>query len=193
MPIHHAVLSLLAAGDSYGYELKGAFERSVGPQWGPLNIGHVYQLLERLKRDGLVSIVRSEPQPNRPDRLIYAITPAGREELARWLAAPSSPGGYRDELYLKLMAGARAGADTLRAVVRAEREALLGELHALRAVAAAERNPAVALLVEGAAAQVDARLRLLDRAEEDATALAKAAAAAAPPAPLTAEKERKAG
>jgi DNA-binding PadR family transcriptional regulator len=189
MPIHHAVLSLLAAGDSYGYELKGAFERSVGPQWGPLNIGHVYQLLERLKRDGLITIVRSEPQPHRPDRLIYAITPAGREELARWLAAPSAPGGYRDELYLKLMAGARAGAPTLRAVVRAEREALLGELHALRAVAAAERNPAVALLVEGAAGQIDARLRLLDRAEEDATALAEAAAAPA----TEIEQERKAG
>src|SRR5688572_1132734 len=104
MPIHHALLSLLADGESYGYELKGAFERSVGPQWGALNIGHLYQVLDRLKRDGLVAVVRAEPQPRRPDRLIYAITETGRDELARWLEAPSAPAaGYRDELYLKLV------------------------------------------------------------------------------------------
>ena len=79
MPLHHALLSLLADGESYGYELKGAFERSVGAQWGTLNIGHLYQVLDRLKRDGLVEVVRAEPHPRRPDRLIYAITrPAAR-------------------------------------------------------------------------------------------------------------------
>ena len=51
MPLQHAVLSLLVDGPSYGYELKGAFERSVGPQWGALNIGHLYQVLDRLSRD----------------------------------------------------------------------------------------------------------------------------------------------
>jgi DNA-binding PadR family transcriptional regulator len=169
MPLHHALLSLLADGESYGYELKAAFERAVGPQWGALNIGHLYQVLDRLKRDRLVAVVRSEPQPRRPDRLIYAITPAGREELLRWLSTPSPPAtGYRDDLYLKLVAAARAG--TLPAVVRSEREVLLGELHALRAQPAGEAVSA--LLIEGAALQVEARLRLLELAEQDAARLA---------------------
>ena len=68
MPIHHALLSLLDRGESYGYELRAELERSVGPQWGQLNIGHVYQLLERLKRDRLIMVVRSEPQPRRNPR-----------------------------------------------------------------------------------------------------------------------------
>ena len=55
MPIQHAVLALLAEGESYGYELKGDFEASIGPQWGGLNIGHLYQVLDRLVRDGLVT------------------------------------------------------------------------------------------------------------------------------------------
>ena len=177
MPIHHALLSLLAEGDSYGYELKSAFERSVGPQWGALNIGQVYQVLERLKRDGLVEIVRAEPQPRRPDRLIYAITDAGCAELAGWLSAPSGPAqGYRDELYLKLVAAARAGADRFVGVVRAEREALLGELHALRMLAP-DGDELARLLAEGAALLVDARLQLLDLAEEAAPALVAAAGA----------------
>src|SRR5919206_733007 len=99
MALHHALLALLADGDSYGYELKGAFERSVGPQWGALNIGHLYQVLDRLKRDGHVVVVRAEPQPRRPDRLIYAITDSGRAELREWLRTPSPPAaGYRDDL-----------------------------------------------------------------------------------------------
>ena len=36
MPIQHAVLALLSAGPSHGYELKSAFEAAVGPQWGPM-------------------------------------------------------------------------------------------------------------------------------------------------------------
>jgi DNA-binding PadR family transcriptional regulator len=177
MALHHALLSLLAGGENYGYELRSAFERSVGPQWGALNIGHLYQVLDRLKRERLVEVVRTEPQPRRPDRLIYAITAAGREELDRWLHTPSPPAaGYRDDLYLKLVAAARAGGQELSAVVRRERQPLLGELHALRAIAR-DDDPLAALLTEGAALQIEARLRLLDLAEHDAPALAGAARA----------------
>jgi DNA-binding PadR family transcriptional regulator len=170
MALHHALLSLLAEGESYGYELKPAFERSVGPQWGALNIGHLYQVLDRLKRDGWIAVVRAEPQPRRPDRLIYAITASGREELERWLAEPSPPAtGYRDELHLKLVAAARAGSAVLTGVLRSEREVLLGELHALRSLG--RDDAAAALLIEGAALQVEARLRLLELAEADAAGL----------------------
>jgi DNA-binding PadR family transcriptional regulator len=178
MPLHHALLSLLAEGESYGYELRGAFERSAGPQWGSLNIGHLYQVLDRLKRDGLVEVVRAEAQPRRPDRLIYAITPAGRAEVRRWLESPAPPAaGYRDDLYLKLVAAARAGEAELTGVVRRERAALLAELHGLRALSGAEDRLA-GLLAEGAALQVEGRLRLLDLAEADAAALAASVPAA---------------
>jgi DNA-binding PadR family transcriptional regulator len=188
MPVHHALLSLLAGGESYGYELKGAFDRSAGPQWGALNIGHLYQVLDRLKRDGLVAVVRAEPQPRRPDRLIYAITGDGRKELRRWLQEPSAPAtGYRDDLYLKLVAAGRLGAAELDGVVRRERRALLGELHALRSLATAD-DPVAALLTEGAALQVDGRLRLLDLAARRAQPLVAALAAEAiPAAPVRAD------
>jgi DNA-binding PadR family transcriptional regulator len=180
MPLHHALLSLLADGESYGYELRSAFERSVGPQWGALNIGHLYQVLDRLKRDGHVEIVRAESQPRRPDRLIYAITDSGRAELDAWLRAPSAPAaGYRDDLYLKLVAGARAGRDELTGIIRREREAQLAELHTLRRLAGREDDPPARLLAEGAALHVEARLKLLELAEDDATALVATTHAAA--------------
>ena len=102
MPIHHAVLALLATGASYGYELKARFEQSVGPQWGELNIGHLYQVLDRLERDTLVT-KRVVPQADRPDRVVYRLTRAGTKELESWLEKPFVRPAYRDELFLKLL------------------------------------------------------------------------------------------
>jgi DNA-binding PadR family transcriptional regulator len=180
MPIHHALLSLLDRGESYGYELRAELERSVGPQWGQLNIGHVYQLLERLKRDQLITVVRSEPQPRRTERVIYAITDAGRRELTEWLGTPSPPNtGYRDDLYLKLSAAARCGPETFTAVVARERQALFGELHTLRQLASRETDDLVTLLIDGASLQVQARIELLDRADRLAPAESPARSAEA--------------
>src|ERR1700748_3929074 len=90
MPLHHAVLALLAAKPAHGYELKSSFEEAVGDQWGGLNIGHLYQVLERLARDGLIESQR-QPQPVKPDRVIHRLTPAGPAELDRWLRQPRTP------------------------------------------------------------------------------------------------------
>src|SRR5690349_1887894 len=171
MPIHHALLSLLDRGESYGYELRAELERSVGPQWGQLNIGHVYQWLERLKRDQLITVLRSDPPPRRTARVIYAITEAGRRELTAPLPTPPAPPtGHRDAPSLKLSAAARFGPDTFTAVVAREREALFGELHTLRQLASRETDDLVTLLIDGASLQVQARIELLDRADRLAPA-----------------------
>src|ERR671935_3175305 len=118
MPIQHAVLALLERGESYGYELRAEFKESVGPQWGELNIGHLYQVLDRLVRDGLVTR-RAVPQSNRPDRIDYRLTDAGRAELDRWLETPFvRSGGYRDDFFLKLLAASRLGRSALDQVLR---------------------------------------------------------------------------
>src|SRR6266540_5679245 len=102
-------MGLLAEGPSYGYELKSSFEEAIGPQWGELNIGHLYQVLDRLMRDRLVSR-REVPQADRPDKLVYRLTKAGRLELERWLEAPFvRRSGNRDDFFLKLFVAARLG------------------------------------------------------------------------------------
>src|SRR5215469_8572511 len=132
MPLHHAVLALLAAKPTHGYELKASFEEAVGEQWGGLNIGHLYQILDRLRRDGLIETER-QPQPVKPDRLVHHLTPAGRAELDRWLSEPSvRPRGYRDDFFLKLMAVTQLGdSRALADVVSHQRVHLLRELRGL--------------------------------------------------------------
>lgn len=166
MPIQHAVLALLADGESYGYELRTEFLESVGPQWGDLNIGHLYQVLDRLVRDGLVT-KREVAQQRRPDKVMFRLTPAGEAELDDWLGTASSrQTGYRDDVFLKLFAASRLGAKQLRLVLKTQRQAYLGELSSLQALRSEHRDePLIDLLVEAAILDAEAKLRVLELSE----------------------------
>jgi DNA-binding PadR family transcriptional regulator len=172
MPIQHAVLALLAGRDSYGYELRAEFERAVGPQWGELNIGHLYQVLERLVRDGLVTR-REVAQRRLPDRVVYRLTKEGRAELERWLETPFvRQAGYRDDFFLKLLAASRLGREQLELVLRTQRAAYLSELAALGALRSEHGDePLVELLIDAAIRHTEANLATLERAEQQAGAL----------------------
>ncbi|HTA09163.1 MAG TPA: PadR family transcriptional regulator [Streptosporangiaceae bacterium] len=167
MPLHHAVLALLADKPAHGYELKSSFEQAVGDQWGGLNIGHLYQILERLSRDGLIASER-QPQPVKPDRVVHHLTPAGRAELDRWLGEPSPrQRGYRDDFFLKLMAAVQSGdRQTLDGVLRGQRAHLLRELRSLADARAQAPSAVVALLITAAELHVRADIGVVDAAEE---------------------------
>ncbi len=181
MPIHHAVLALLDDGDSYGYELRAQFQQLVGPQWGDLNIGHLYQVLERLVRDGLVT-KREVEQQRRPDKVVYRITRSGRDELQDWLKTPFvRSGGYRDDFFLKLAAASRLGRNELKRVLHTQREAYLAELSTLTQLRSQHRDdPLISLLIEAAVLHTEANLKILDRAEASAAKLAPRRAEARP-------------
>ena len=175
MPIHHAVLGLLEEGPSYGYELKANLESAIGPQFGELNIGHIYQVLDRLVRDGLVS-GREVAQRTRPDKVVYRSTKAGRLELERWLAEPSvRRAGYRDDFFLKLFVASRSDAERVRDVVRVQREALLAELSVLTGLKRKHRDHTlVVLLIEAATLHTSANLKVADLANSRADEMAAA-------------------
>ncbi|MGC1781374.1 MAG: PadR family transcriptional regulator [Acidobacteriaceae bacterium] len=176
MPLHHAVLALLSAKPAHGYELKTSFEQAVGDQWGGLNIGHLYQILDRLSRDGLIDSHR-QPQQIKPDRVVHHLTPAGRAELDRWLNEPAIPArGYRDDFFLKIMAAVRSpDPATLPAVLSRQRTHLLRQLHAL-ADARATTTAVESLLITAAELHTRADLGIVDAAEKTLTTNPPAAA-----------------
>ena len=195
MPLQHAVLALLAGQPAHGYQLRTSFEQAVGEQWGGLNIGHLYQILDRLARDGLIETER-KPQPVRPDRLVHRLTPAGRAELDHWLSEPSiRPRGYRDDFFLKVMAAAQFGDPALLAgVLKRQRLHLLRELRSLtQATASNSASPVVALLLTAAELHIRADLEIVDAAEtaleQDLTSPQPAAAPAETPARQAAQAQ----
>jgi DNA-binding PadR family transcriptional regulator len=184
MSLHHAVLALLAGKPAHGYELKSSFEQAVGDQWGGLNIGHLYQILDRLSRDGLIDSER-QPQAVKPDRVVHHLTAAGRAELDRWLGEPSTrQRGYRDDFFLKLMAAVQAGdQDTLDGVLRRQRAHLLRELRSLAGAREQSQSDVVALLITAAELHVRADLGVVDAAEQTlGPAVASATAGGTPSA-----------
>ena len=75
------LLCLIARGETYGYEILTALDRQGGRIFGGAREGSVYPVLYRLEETGLISSrIRAEGGRSRK---YYAITPAGREALAR--------------------------------------------------------------------------------------------------------------
>jgi DNA-binding PadR family transcriptional regulator len=166
MPLQHAVLALLANKPAHGYELKTSFEQTVGEQWGGLNIGHLYQVLDRLKRDGLIES-RRQPQQAKPERVVHRLTRSGRAELARWLSEPCPrQRGYRDDFFLKLNAAVQTGEQhTLDGVLSRQRAHLLRELRALAEARTQSTTDTMLLLITAAELHARADLGVVDEAE----------------------------
>ena len=168
MSIKHALLGLLAQTPMHGYELKNAFEEQVGTLWN-LNIGQVYNTLRLLERDGLAAFQGQEQEGRGPARKVYAVTEAGRQELARWLAEPvRRPRRFKDEFYVKLVFVRLSGGD-VRALIWNQRQAylqVLRQINDLRAEVNAQADPSAVLLLEGGALHLEADLKWLDRCEE---------------------------
>ena len=86
MSLGHAILGFLNDRPYSGYDLKKVFDASVRHFW-PADQSQIYRTLSRMSEKGWteIEIIRQE---SRPDRKQYHITPAGQEELHRWLTTP---------------------------------------------------------------------------------------------------------
>ena len=160
--VQEVLLALLAAGPSYGYQLRARLQLALGPLAESLNAGHVYVTLGRLEKAALVSSERVE-RSDRPDRKAYALTEAGQVRVEEWLRDTSWPKPAPSEFHLKLVAATSAGlADPVR-LVDAQRHALLATLAAAQRAALAEQDDSVAeLLLEGVVLRLQADLRWLE-------------------------------
>jgi DNA-binding PadR family transcriptional regulator len=102
MAIEHAILVSLAERSASGYDLARRFDASIGHFWKASH-QQIYKVLGRMEGDGWVA---SEvvAQDGRPDKKVYAITLAGREELALWTSRPTPAEHLRSEFAVKIRA-----------------------------------------------------------------------------------------
>ena len=140
----YAVLGALTVEPMSGYDLKRFFEQGVSFFWAE-SYGQIYPILKQLKAEGLIVGVGDERAGAKaraggaahPRRAVYAVTPAGREALATWLAEPAEPqAGRRLEILLKLFFARHGGpgaAARLVADFRAHHAALLATYAATEA------------------------------------------------------------
>lgn len=115
----HAALVLLAFGPATGYELKRRAERTLRFFFAAPAMSQIYSELQRLAEAGLVG--RTETG--------YELLPAGRDELAGWLAdGELTPTVFKSHLALRLIVGHLAEPARLRADIAEERARAAVEL-----------------------------------------------------------------
>ena len=128
MSVRQSLLAILDQGPCYGYQLRAEFDRRTGSTW-PLNVGQIYNTLDRLERDGLV-----EPtgEADAEGRISYRLTEAGSAEVGTWWTTPVDRDNTpRDELTIKLALAVTVPGVDVQAVAQTQRTATLKHLHDL--------------------------------------------------------------
>jgi DNA-binding PadR family transcriptional regulator len=168
MTVRNALLGLLDQRPRHGYDLHAAFEAIAGgAEIWPVKPAQIYTTLGRLAESGLIA-QQGVAQDAGPEKVVYAITEAGRAELVAWLLAPIESEHQRDEFFLKLMLSiATAMADPYQ-VIAVQRASLFRELHVLtarRRTTDPKSSLAHVLLLDRAAMHLESDLRWLEMLE----------------------------
>ena len=170
MSVRLSLLAILAQGSCYGYQLRSELDWRTGGT-GPINVGQIYNTLDRLERDKLIR--------KTGDNNTYEITHAGRDAVADWFGSASPPA----ELPTKLALAATLPGVDIAAMLRIQRAASdpAGTEH---------REPgtgtqlAAAVITVATVVAVNGERELLDRVEA-------LLALGIPPTPLSSEMPRR--
>lgn len=80
-----AVLCLLHEGPMHPYEMQSLIRTRRKDEVLVLKKGSLYHAIGRLERGSLIEALEVSRNGKRPERTTYQITPAGEQELLRWL------------------------------------------------------------------------------------------------------------
>lgn len=84
-PLALAVLSCLWERPMYPYEMTSAMRERGKEDSIRLNFGSLYAVIKSLEKHGFIVAAQTEREGNRPERVVYEITEAGRREADEWL------------------------------------------------------------------------------------------------------------
>ncbi|MDG4861347.1 PadR family transcriptional regulator [Streptomyces sp. T-3] len=116
MSLPHAILTALLEKPSSGLELTRRFDKSIGYFWSATH-QQIYRELGKLEEAGLIRVLPAA-QPTRGQKKEYEVLPAGRTELAAWVAKSEDPKPLRDPLAVRIRAAGVVGAGGLEAELR---------------------------------------------------------------------------
>ncbi|MET9302451.1 MULTISPECIES: PadR family transcriptional regulator [Micromonospora] len=86
-PLAMMVLALLVEEPMHAYRMQQLIrEREKQDVVNVAQRNSIYQTIERLRRDELIRVAETRREEGRPERTVYALTPAGRRTLDGWLA-----------------------------------------------------------------------------------------------------------
>lgn len=111
MALSHAILVSLLDRPQTGYDLAKLFDKTVGQFWRASH-QQIYGELHKLADKQYVEAETVE-QSDRPNRIVYTLTDAGRAALDDWLTQPTKPPSIKEDLIVKLFSTGKVDATTL--------------------------------------------------------------------------------
>lgn len=137
MSLSYAILGFLHAQPMTGYDLQKTFDQSIHHFWAS-SLSQIYRELGALEHKGCLNS-RIETQPDRPDKKIYHITDAGKEEFRKWIThfPENLSKETRDEFLLRICFGSHVDREEWVGQFRrfiAEKKSELDQVNQLLAV-----------------------------------------------------------
>lgn len=133
--LRFAILTLLRDGEMSGYDLVKAFDRGVTYLW-PATQSQIYPTLRAMEENDGVIVSRAVLQEGRPDKRVFSISPAGVDELDRWVLQPGQLAATRDPFPLRAWNLPSLRPADAAAVIEHQRRELGDRLAALEQIAA---------------------------------------------------------
>ena len=165
MSTGHILLGLLTERPKHGYELKREHDERL-PGARPLAYGQVYATLQRLERDGRVTVAGTVQEAG-PERTVYEITEEGTEEVRRWLGEVEPPAPYVSSPLFSRVVMALVAEGAADAYILRQRAA---HLERMRELTARKRTAGVSvgelLAADYALHHLDADLRWMETARQ---------------------------
>lgn len=84
-PLALAVLACLWEKPMYPYEMTTTMRERGKEDSIRLNFGSLYAVIKSLEKHGFIRVAQTEREGNRPERVVYEITDAGRAETDEWM------------------------------------------------------------------------------------------------------------
>ncbi|WP_295126513.1 PadR family transcriptional regulator [uncultured Leifsonia sp.] len=84
-PLALAVLACLWEKPMYPYEMTTTMRERGKEDSIRLNFGSLYAVIKSLEKHGFIQVAQTEREGNRPERVVYEITDAGRAEADEWM------------------------------------------------------------------------------------------------------------
>lgn len=167
MSVKHALLALLYQNPAHGYELSKQLNSVISAEWD-VKVGQISSTLARLKDSNLVDY-EVEETDDAPDRKVYFITDAGKQELEKWYLTPEVR-EYRlgDAFYIKFVLSLIGGPVPPDQVLITQRRELYQQLHdvtEMRQQADPRTQLPWILLLESAIMHLEADLRWIEQCD----------------------------
>ncbi|MEV8411859.1 helix-turn-helix transcriptional regulator, partial [Streptomyces niveus] len=104
-PLALAVMALLSERPMHPYEIARTLRQRGKENSVKINFGSLYTVVQNLQKHGYVEVADVQRQGNRPERTLYGLTGAGREEMLDWQAT-----AVADALHARAATGVRFAA-----------------------------------------------------------------------------------